>query len=614
MMVHLAKEIITEMLQSSTVPGKQEAIAILEEELRQKVGIEVCVEDLPDLQQYGRVDDFYASLEWSAGGLVHVHIAYWIVGAPRIDKVVVPRQSEAGVFEVDVTAADAVVLPHERAANVMSTFWDRVICEFNVAKHEKEGGDSDKGTLRSATGVRSTLGKKKEKLTISPESISWRTFAHCLLGSLELPTEQEETECWDELNRILEMCGRSGAPTPGSASVHERRSLARRTFVAALAEWVNMHDLHLPFPMGPPGREQACACIEDEHSTRERCSCNKLYPRKCIDPGQEEINEDPRRRELYRLWLARNCHFINNFVPPLQLALLSNMDFQATLTKDAVIEYMTKYMTKSGQGSLVKVMEHSFSLCIEKARGEMKGAGSAIIRWFNLQSLTEVKSQLETMHLLFGVPRFFCSRRFKDLWLKSEIRNAKNKAEIANSDSKDVSIAGRSGADVYIERFGFKTPLSTALLDMHPVSGRSLWREILAAGRIRVAEAEQLADHLQAVTDAWQDYLQLMSWWQLKRYFTRQGPSVKCNSEADIVVVHPVGRFTTATTDAQWRDACYWTLLAHCNHGGPCYAFRDADHLDTFSDEAMKDLMTLFADGSLVERSEKRLAPCPPHT
>ena len=134
--------------------------------------------------------------------------------------------------------------------------------------------------------------------------------------------------------------------------------------MAALAEWVNMHDLHLPFPMGPPGREQACACIEHEHSTRERCSCNKLYPRKCIDPGQEEINEDPRRRKLDRLWLARNCHFINNFVPPLQLALLSNMDFQATLTKDAVIEYMTKYMTKSGQGSLVKVMEHSFSLCI----------------------------------------------------------------------------------------------------------------------------------------------------------------------------------------------------------------------------------------------------------
>ena len=60
--------------------------------------------------------------------------------------------------------------------------------------------------------------------------------------------------------------------------------------------------------------------------------------------------EDPRRRDLYRLWLARNCHFLNNFVPAVMLAMLSNMDFQATLTKDAVIDYMTKYMTKSGQG------------------------------------------------------------------------------------------------------------------------------------------------------------------------------------------------------------------------------------------------------------------------
>ena len=122
-----------------------------------------------------------------------------------------------------------------------------------------------------------------------------------------------------------------------------------------------------------------------------------------------------------------------NFVPLLLMAMLSNMDFQATLTKDAVIEYMTKYMTKSGQGSLVKVMEHSFSLCIEKAREQMKGSGSAMLRWFNLQSLTEVKSQLETMHLLFGVPRFFCSREFRDLWLRSEIRHPASKEDFASA-------------------------------------------------------------------------------------------------------------------------------------------------------------------------------------
>ena len=97
--------------------------------------------------------------------------------------------------------------------------------------------------------------------------------------------------------------------------------------------------------------------------------------------------------------------------------MLSNCDFQATLTKDAVIEYMTKYMTKSGQGSLVKVMEQSFSLCLEKAREKNQGSGSAMLKWFNVQSITEVKSQEETMHLVFGGPRWLSSRGFTDLWL-----------------------------------------------------------------------------------------------------------------------------------------------------------------------------------------------------
>ena len=72
------------------------------------------------------------------------------------------------------------------------------------------------------------------------------------------------------------------------------------------------------------------------------------------------------------------------------------------LQKDAVLEYLTKYMTKSGQGALVEVMEHSFALCIEESWENKQGAGSAVLRWFNMQSITEVKSQLECMHPIFG--------------------------------------------------------------------------------------------------------------------------------------------------------------------------------------------------------------------
>ena len=154
--------------------------------------------------------------------------------------------------------------------------------------------------------------------------------------------------------------------------------------------------------------------------------------------------------------------------------MLSNMDFQATLTKDAVIEYMTKYMTKAGQGSLVHVMEHSFTACLEKARECQQGSGSAILRWFNLQSITEVKSQLETMHLLFGVPRFLCSREFKDLWLRSEIQMAKTPQQIRDAASTQEPIACKSGAEIYIHRHIWEVPSRQACFAASPRQQKTL--------------------------------------------------------------------------------------------------------------------------------------------
>ena len=86
------------------------------------------------------------------------------------------------------------------------------------------------------------------------------------------------------------------------------------------------------------------------------------------------------------------------------------MDCQATTTKFGVIEYMTKNMTKSGQGSLLQVMEHSFSTCMERAKDNNQGVGAAIMKWFNIQAASDVKSQLETMHLAFELPRFLSTR------------------------------------------------------------------------------------------------------------------------------------------------------------------------------------------------------------
>ena len=80
------------------------------------------------------------------------------------------------------------------------------------------------------------------------------------------------------------------------------------------------------------------------------------------------------------------------------------------------------------------------------------------------------------------------------------------------------------------------------------------------------------------------------------------------------VVVHPVGHFPQARTDEQWKDACFWTLLAHCNHGEQCAnTFRNAEHLTTFEATAVADLMQRFVTASSEERVANRMAPCPPH-
>ena len=334
-----------------------------------------------------------------------------------------------------------------------------------------------------------------------------------------------------------------------------------------------MHDLHRPFPLGRPSKDQPCAAVEHEHSSRETISCNKLFPRKRIDPGLEEIAEDPRRRQLFRLWLTRNCHFLNNYVPIVLLLMVSNMDFQATLTLDAVIEYMTKYMTKAGQGSLIQVMENSFSLCIEKSKEKLQGTGSAVLKWFNLQSIAEVKSQLETMHLIFGAPRFLCSRQFRDLYLNSEFRQAKSREQIAQTESTAETIVCRSGHEVYTSRTTWKRPTQKALLEKHPLTCSPLWQEILIATNAPVSVSASFEEQVESVGRAWPEYIELLSWWQLRRYFNRAGGSITCKLRADMVVVHPATRFTRADSQAQWVDACLWTLLSFCNHGDGCLTF-----------------------------------------
>ena len=164
--VHLVMAVLTETLQDPATPGLTTLRSKMEELLLSKVGEDIDVGEIPDLQHLGEVDDFYASFEWSDGRLVHVHIALWIVGSPRIDKVIVPREQGDNVVEVEVPIDGETVLPQEEAATLMSAFWERTYCEFNVAKTLLD--DSDPFAHAEQIGPRSKMGRAKKSGKVHP--------------------------------------------------------------------------------------------------------------------------------------------------------------------------------------------------------------------------------------------------------------------------------------------------------------------------------------------------------------------------------------------------------------------------------------------------------------
>ena len=124
--------------------------------------------------------------------------------------------------------------------------------------------------LAASVGVRQDVGRAEERKARSPESISYETHAQCLLQGMQL-SGADEARCWSELQEILGGCSRASEERlqedlfePSSASSLARGARARMHFVAALAEWVNVRDLHKRYAMGPPGKEQPCARVDEE--------------------------------------------------------------------------------------------------------------------------------------------------------------------------------------------------------------------------------------------------------------------------------------------------------------------------------------------------------------
>ena len=86
------------------------------------------------------------------------------------------------------------------------------------------------------------------------------------------------------------------------------------------------------------------------------------------------------------------------------------------------------------------------------------------------------------MHLIFGAPRFICSREFRHLYLKAETRQAKTKEKLLEEGSASAKIVEKSQAEQYVTRHEWEVPSDATLRKHHPLSGQPLWHFVRSEG------------------------------------------------------------------------------------------------------------------------------------
>ena len=79
MAVHLVQELVTRMLQSDVVPGRGQAMELLAGQLQERLGVEISVDDLPAIRNYGAADDLcFSGMErWRAHSHAHCFVDCW---------------------------------------------------------------------------------------------------------------------------------------------------------------------------------------------------------------------------------------------------------------------------------------------------------------------------------------------------------------------------------------------------------------------------------------------------------------------------------------------------------------------------------------------------------
>ena len=92
------KTIIASMnkaIQSKEIPNLDLAKSVLKRQMAESLGTGDVRFEIHQPENWGTIDDYWATYEWSEGGLIHLHIGLWMVGSPRIDVVKIAPASDA---------------------------------------------------------------------------------------------------------------------------------------------------------------------------------------------------------------------------------------------------------------------------------------------------------------------------------------------------------------------------------------------------------------------------------------------------------------------------------------------------------------------------------------
>lgn len=161
-------------------------------------------------------------------------------------------------------------------------------------------------------------------------------------------------------------------------------------------------------------------------------SAVKVFQNPSVLPGCEILQEDPNRPTLFRLWLARNCAFMNNYSPIILLGLLGNIDAQAITSKCGVMQYITKYITKleGAGGGTFRSCEQAFDHALAAAEDRGGTLTTAVGKFFNQLVSPKMICQHEVMHHLWKLPVSLCNRWFRVLNVKQGCRRLKSAREV----------------------------------------------------------------------------------------------------------------------------------------------------------------------------------------